>query len=90
MNTILNVDGCCGHPGSHRNCSPPSALKSEGHTLILSNEAVIFEKKFGREIIWGRGKKKGMPEIKEVKRKVRDVASSDNDLGHIENLYIKY
>ena len=56
-----------------------------GVTLIPSNEAGIFEIRCGREIIWERGKKKGLPEIKELKRKVRDVVVPDKDLGHIEN-----
>ena len=56
-----------------------------GVTLIPSNEAGIFEIRCGREIIWERGKKKGMPEIKDLKREVRDVVAPDKDLGHIEN-----
>ena len=56
-----------------------------GVTLIPGHEAGIFEIRCGRDIIWERGKKKGMPEIKELKRKVRDVVAPDKDLGHIEN-----
>ena len=56
-----------------------------GVSLIPGNEAGIFEIRCGRNIIWARGKKKGMPEIKELKRKVRDVVAPDKDLGHIEN-----
>ena len=56
-----------------------------GVSLIPGNEAGIFEIRCGRKIIWERGKKKGMPEIKELKRKVRDVVAPDKDLGHIEN-----
>ena len=56
-----------------------------GVTLIPSDIAGIFEIRCGREIIWERDKKKGMPEIKELKRKVRDVVAPDKDLGHIEN-----
>ena len=56
-----------------------------GVTLIPGNEAGIFEIRCGREIIWKRGNKKGMPEIKELKRKVRDVVCPAKDLGHIEN-----
>ena len=56
-----------------------------GVSLIPGNEAGIFEISCGQDIIWERGKKKGMPEIKELKRKVRDVVAPDKDLGHIEN-----
>ena len=56
-----------------------------GVSLIPGNEAGIFEIRCGLDIIWERGKKKGMPEIKELKRKVRDVVAPDKDLGHIEN-----
>ena len=56
-----------------------------GVSLIPGKEAGIFEIRCGRDIIWERGKKKGMPEIKELKRKVRDVVAPDKDLGHIEN-----
>ena len=56
-----------------------------GVTLIPSNEAGIFEIRCGREIIWERGKKKGMPEIKDLKREVRDMVAPDKDLGHIDS-----
>ena len=57
----------------------------KGVTLIPSNQAGIFEIRCGREIFWERSKKQGMPEIKKLKRKIRDVVSPDKDLGHIEN-----
>ena len=56
-----------------------------GVSLIPGNETGIFEIRCDRNIIWERGKKKGLPEIKELKRKVRDVVVPDKDLGHIEN-----
>ena len=56
-----------------------------GVTLIPGNEAGIFEIRCGRKIIWERGKKKGMPEIKDLKREVRDMVAPDKDLGHIDN-----
>lgn len=55
-----------------------------GVTLIPGNEAGIFEIRCEREMIWERGKKKRMPEIKELKQKVRDVVSPTKDLGHID------
>ena len=56
-----------------------------GVSLIPGNEAGIFEICCGRDIIWERGKKKGLPEIKDLKRKVRDLVAPDKDLGHIDN-----
>ena len=64
-----------------------STFSSEigGITLIPSDIAGIFEIRFGREIIWDRGKKEGMPEIKTLKQKVRDIIVPDKDLGHIDS-----
>ena len=56
-----------------------------GVSLIPGNEAGIFEIRCDRNIIWERGKKKGLPEIKDLKRKVRDLVAPDKDLGHIDN-----
>tara|TARA_B110000116_G_scaffold261480_1_gene265751 strand:- start:242 stop:547 length:306 start_codon:yes stop_codon:yes gene_type:complete len=56
-----------------------------GVSLIPGNEPGIFEIRCGRDIIWERGKKKGLPEIKDLKRKVRDLVAPDKDLGHIDN-----
>ena len=61
------------------------SVEIRGVTLIPGHEAGIFEIRCGRDVIWERGKKKGMPEIKELKRKVRDVVVPDKDLGHIGN-----
>ena len=54
-----------------------------------SDIAGIFEIRCGRDVIWERGEKKGMPEIKELKQKVRDVVAPDKDLGHIDNIIPK-
>ena len=64
-----------------------STFSSEigGITLIPSSIAGIFEIRCGRKIIWERGKKKGMPEIKPLKQKVRDIIAPDKDLGHIDS-----
>ena len=56
-----------------------------GITLIPSNISGIFEIRYGRKIIWDRGKKKGMPEIKILKQIVRDLVAPNKDLGHIDN-----
>ena len=56
-----------------------------GITLIPSDIAGIFEIRSGREIIWERIKKGGMPEIKQLKQRVRDLVAPDKDLGHIDS-----
>ena len=56
-----------------------------GITLIPSKISGIFEIRCGRDMIWERGKKQGMPEIKELKQKVRDLVAPDKDLGHIDS-----
>ena len=55
-----------------------------GVTLIPSTISGIFEIRCGRDVIWERDKKKGMPEIKELKQKVRDIIAPDKNLGHID------
>jgi len=56
-----------------------------GITLIPSDIAGIFEIRCSTKIIWERGKKNGMPEIKALKQKVRDIIAPDKDLGHIDS-----
>ena len=56
-----------------------------GITLIPSKISGIFEIRCGRDLIWERGKKQGMPEIKGLKQKVRDLIAPDKDLGHIDS-----
>ncbi len=56
-----------------------------GITLMPSDVAGIFEIRCGRELVWERGAKKGMPEIKILKQNVRDIIAPDKDLGHIDS-----
>ena len=64
-----------------------STFSSEigGITLIPSDIAGIFEIRCGRKTIWERGINRGMPEIKTLKQKVRDIIAPDKNLGHIDN-----
>ena len=55
-----------------------------GVTLIPSNISGIFEIRCDNNIIWERGGKKGMPEIKLLKQKVRDIIAPNKNLGHID------
>ena len=56
-----------------------------GITLIPSNISGIFEIRCGRDLIWERSNTTGIPEIKALKQKVRDLISPDKDLGHIDH-----
>ena len=64
-----------------------STFSSEigGITLTPSDIAGIFEIRCGRELLWERYKNKGVPEIKTLKQKVRDIIVPDKDLGHIDS-----
>ena len=52
--------------------------------LIPSETKGIFEIRCGRDVIWDRDAKKGFPEIKQLKRLVRDKLTPGKDLGHID------
>jgi len=54
-------------------------------TLIPSDVAGIFEIRCGEKIIWNREKKNGMPGIKALKQKIRDIVAPEKDLGHIDS-----
>ena len=56
-----------------------------GVILLPSDIAGIFEIRCGNEIIWERGKKGGMPDIKLLKQKVRNLIAPDKELGHIDS-----
>ena len=56
-----------------------------GITLIPSKISGIFEIRCGRKVIWERDKKQGIPEIKALKQRVRDLIAPDKDLGHIDS-----
>ncbi|MEI6891881.1 MAG: SelT/SelW/SelH family protein [Pontiella sp.] len=36
--------------------------------------------------IWDRKTERGLPEMKDLKRRVRDIIAPDKDLGHAENV----
>ncbi len=44
----------------------------------------VFDIKVGSSVIWSRETDNGFPQIKELKRRVRDTLSPDKDLGHID------
>jgi len=44
----------------------------------------VFEIRVNGELVWSRKAEGRFPDIKELKRKVRDLAAPDKDLGHSE------
>lgn len=44
----------------------------------------IFEVRVGGSVAWSRKTEESFPEIKELKRRVRDLAAPGKDLGHSE------
>ncbi|MFC0336352.1 selenoprotein W-related protein [Kushneria avicenniae] len=45
---------------------------------------VILDDQSAPEVIWERKRDGGFPDIKELKRRVRDRLDPDRDLGHID------
>ena len=50
--------------------------------ILVPSTGGVFEIYINEELIWSRKEKEGFPEIKELKRLVRDKICPDMDLGH--------
>ena len=55
----------------------------EGVTLRPGSGA-IFEIRIGETRLWSRASDGGFPEIKMLKRRVRDVVAPGRDMGHVD------
>ncbi len=55
-----------------------------GVTLVPNAEGGVFEVRIAGEMIFSRKEAGGFPEIKELKRLVRDRVSPGRDLGHLD------
>ena len=53
-------------------------------TLIPDEVGGVYEIRLGDELIWSRKEQDGFPEIKLLKRLVRDKVAPGRDLGHLE------
>lgn len=53
--------------------------------LIPAQEGGVFEIRIDGEIVWERKHDGGFPEIKVLKRRVRDTISPNRELGHIDH-----
>ena len=55
-----------------------------GGVTLISGTGGIFEIRVGDALLWSRKDQGGFPEIKELKRRVRDHIAPGKDLGHID------
>ncbi|WP_136068765.1 Rdx family protein [Modicisalibacter radicis] len=55
----------------------------EGVTLVPSHGG-HFEVSYDGETLWERKRDGGFPDIKELKRRVRDRLDPERDLGHVD------
>jgi selenoprotein W-related protein len=54
-------------------------------TLAPGAEGGIFEIRLNGDTIWSRKVQGRFPEIKELKKLVRDIVAPDRDLGHLDH-----
>lgn len=55
-----------------------------GGVTMIPGSGGIFEIRIGEEMIWSRNAQGRFPEIKELKRLVRDRVAPGRDLGHTD------
>ena len=55
-----------------------------GEVALIPGTGGVFEIRTDSTRIWSRKDDGGFPEIKELKRRVRDRISPDKELGHID------
>jgi selenoprotein W-related protein len=55
-----------------------------GVTLIPNAEGGVFEVRLAGEPIFSRKQRGGFPDIKELKKLVRDRVAPGRDLGHVD------
>jgi len=55
-----------------------------GVTVCPSDIGGVFTIKSGDAVLWDRSVDGGFPEIKELKKRVRDQLDPGRDLGHID------
>lgn len=51
---------------------------------LIPGTGGIFEVRTGESVLWSRAVESGFPEIKELKRRVRDRVAPEKPLGHSE------
>jgi selenoprotein W-related protein len=56
-----------------------------GEIALIPGTGGVFEIRVDTETVWSRVADGGFPEIKELKRRVRDRIAPEHDLGHSES-----
>ena len=54
-------------------------------TLVPGSEGGIFEIRLNDDTLWSRKAQGRFPEVKELKRLVRDIVAPGRDLGHVDH-----
>ena len=54
-------------------------------TLVPGTEGGIFEIRLNGDTLWSRKVEGRFPDVKELKKLVRDIVAPDRDLGHVDN-----
>ena len=57
-----------------------------GGVSLVPSSGGVFEVRAGETLIWSRERMGRFPEIKELKRAVRDIVCPDMDLGHTDSV----
>jgi selenoprotein W-related protein len=55
-----------------------------GEVALVPGKGGVFEVRAAGTSVWSRRERKRFPEIKELKRLVRDVVAPGRDLGHVD------
>jgi selenoprotein W-related protein len=55
-----------------------------GEIALMPGPEGVFEIRVGETTVWSRARDGGFPEIKELKRRVRDVIAPGRQLGHTD------
>ncbi|MDH3513080.1 MAG: SelT/SelW/SelH family protein [Gammaproteobacteria bacterium] len=56
----------------------------DGVTLIPGKTGGIFEIRLNEATVWSRKAEGRFPEVKELKKRVRDIVAPTRDLGHLD------
>jgi len=54
-------------------------------TLVPGTEGGIFEIRLNGDTLWSRKVEGRFPDVKELKKLVRDIVAPARDLGHVDN-----
>ncbi len=55
-----------------------------GVTIAPAREDAVFDISIGDELLWSRKAEGRFPQIKEIKKRIRDRVAPGRDLGHID------